>query len=251
MKRIKYKLSILVIFSLLIPFRLVAAQDETESLSLRVRKDFGFSLGQRIQGSFTLSASGPSDLHNVDFKIDEAVVFQDDQPPFEFQLHTADYGIGVHALSAVGTTDRGATVESEVLQYEFVSADQGWESAADIIIPMFILIVAIAIVGVSATSLIGRRKGFKLGEYGAAGGAVCSRCSLPFSRHLLSLNLVFGKLERCPHCGKWGLVRRATSADLAEAEGRFQDESQRGRIEPKDEQSRLERLIDESRFENE
>jgi hypothetical protein len=250
MKSIPSKLSILVLISLLIPFRLAAAQEDSESLSLRVRKDFGFGLGHRIQGSFTLSATGPSDLHSVDFIMDDMVVFQDDQSPFEFQLHTSDYETGIHKLSATGITDRGTTVLSDEFQYEFISVEEGWAAAVDIFIPLFIIIVAITTIGISATSLVGRRKGFRLGEYSHAGGAVCSRCSMPFSRHLLSLNLVFGKLERCPHCGKWGLIRRATSAELAEAEARFKNESQRGRIEPKDERANLKRLIEESRYEN-
>ena len=30
--------------------------------------------------------------------------------------------------------------------------------------------------------------------------------------------MLTGKLDRCPHCGKWSVVRRATPAELSAAE---------------------------------
>ena len=58
---------------------------------------------------------------------------------------------------------------------------------------------------------------FVPGRYGVSGGAVCPRCELPYSRKTLSPNLLFGKLERCPHCGKIAVVRRTTVATLEAA----------------------------------
>ncbi len=250
MKTIRHTSIILLFLTFLVPLRFASAQENTGSLTLNLRRDFGFSMGGQIQGSFTLSASGPDDLCSVDFMIDDAVVFHDTESPFEFKFHTSAYALGVHTIQAVGSTATGASLQSEVLRFEFVSAEQGWKSASVIIIPLFILIVVIGVAGVLTSSLSGRNKKFRLGEYGAAGGAVCSRCGLPFSRHVLSLNVFFGKLERCPHCGKWGLVRRATPSELTQAEARYQADRQQGRIEPQDDKTRRERLIDESRFED-
>jgi hypothetical protein len=250
MKTIRRTSIALLMLTLLVPLRFASAQEETGSLTLHLRRDFGFSMGGKIQGSFTLSASGPTDLRSVDFMIDAAIVFHDADPPFEFKFHTSDYGLGVHTIQAVGSTASGASLQSEVLRFEFVSAEQGWKTVSVIIIPLFILIVVIGIAGVLTSSLSGRNKKFRLGEYGAAGGAVCSHCGLPFSRHVFSLNVFLGKLERCPHCGKWGLVRRATPAELSQAEARYQADRQKGRIEPKNEKTKRERLIEESRFED-
>lgn len=244
------KLSLSLLFYILFVFQFASAQEDNEVLSLTLRKNFGFGMGVRIQGSFTLLASGPSDLQIVDFIIDEIVVFHDPEFPFEYRFHTADYEPGTHNIKAIGVTKTESKLQSQVLQREFISPDQGLKSAADVIIPLFIVIVIIVTIGIAATSLITRKNGFRIGEYGVSGGAVCSRCGLPFSRHAFSPNLVFGKLERCPHCRKWRLVRRATQAELADAEARFRAESQRGRIEPKDEKSRWQDLIEESRFEN-
>jgi hypothetical protein len=59
-----------------------------------------------------------------------------------------------------------------------------------------------------------------------------------------------GKLERCPHCGKWAIVARASPADLEVAEARLQEDHEQGRrpIDREDDQD-LKRLLEESRFE--
>jgi hypothetical protein len=79
---------------------------------------------------------------------------------------------------------------------------------------------------------------------------VCGRCGFPFSRGILAPNLVFGKLERCPHCGKWAIVRRAFPAELADAEERYHEAQQEtGKVEV-DEQESLRRSLEDSRFDD-
>jgi hypothetical protein len=65
----------------------------------------------------------------------------------------------------------------------------------------------------------------------------------------LSPNLIVGKLVRCPHCGKWGILPRASSAELEAAEARLAQENQ-GTLEAPHEEQRLRRMLDESRFED-
>ena len=82
-----------------------------------------------------------------------------------------------------------------------------------------------------------------------AGGAICPRCQRPFARGVLSPNLLVGKLERCPFCGKWSVLaarplaelRAAEAAELASAEGG-------ARPDAADEEERLRREIEESRY---
>ena len=57
-------------------------------------------------------------------------------------------------------------------------------------------------------------------NYGVAGGVVCQSCGLPFARNALDLNMVVGKLVRCPHCGKWAVLPAASPEELAAAEER-------------------------------
>ena len=73
---------------------------------------------------------------------------------------------------------------------------------------------------------------------------------MPFSRHFFSLNMVLGKLERCPHCGKWAIVPAASTSVLKQAEARWQADSQQGELKPESEADRVRQQIDESRYES-
>lgn len=92
---------------------------------------------------------------------------------------------------------------------------------------------------------------FVSGQYSLAGGAVCPRCSFPYSRKTFSPNLLVGKLERCPHCGKIAVVRRASPVNLDAAEARLAGQSQEDAPQPEESQAdSLRRQLDESRFED-
>jgi hypothetical protein len=228
-----------------------AAQESEASLQLSVVKDYGFSMSGRIQGKFTLKVSGPDDLTRVEFLIDDVIVATDQEPPFSYSFSTGDHGLGVHLISAMGYTASGELVQSPVHRYEFVSADEGFRVAEKILIPILGGTVALILIAAAGTMLLGRRKGRpRIGEYGAAGGAICVRCGLPYSRHFFSPNLLIGKLERCPHCGKWAIVRRATREDLERAEARMATEEARGALELESEEEKLRRQIEDSRFES-
>jgi DNA-directed RNA polymerase subunit RPC12/RpoP len=67
----------------------------------------------------------------------------------------------------------------------------------------------------------GKREELPLGEerkYGLRGGAICPRCRRPFAMHLWGMNLGISRLDRCPYCGKWSLVKSQPIARLREAE---------------------------------
>ena len=92
---------------------------------------------------------------------------------------------------------------------------------------------------------------FVPGQYGAAGGAVCPRCELPYPRHVFSPNLLVGKLERCPHCGKIAIVGRASPSALETAEARLSGQGQADT--PASEQTQVDSLrqqLEDSRFED-
>jgi hypothetical protein len=68
------------------------------------------------------------------------------------------------------------------------------------------------------------------------------------ARHVLSPNIGLGtKLERCPHCGKWSLVRRATNEQLAAAEARLWGGAE-PQLSPERREEDLRRKVDDSRF---
>jgi hypothetical protein len=117
------------------------------------------------------------------------------------------------------------------------------------LVPLLI-ILALTIAGGFLLPLIlsGRNGKFAPGRYGAAGAAVCPHCQLPFSRHLMAPNLLGGKLERCPHCGKWSLRRRATPEEVSRAEARYLAQSRPAGSPPPDDSYRRE--LDDSRFDS-
>lgn len=198
------------------------AQQEDE-LTFSMSRDFGYASGTGdIQGTFSMIAKGPADLVKVSFYIDDQVIGEDSEAPFKLQFTTDSYGLGMHSLKAVGTTASGRVIESKTYQRNFVSADEGWKAALTIAGPILGLVLVISLVGVLGPVLMGKKKGsIPLGaprNYGAAGGAICTKCKRPFPRHFFAPNMLFGKLERCPHCGKISIVAAASPAQLRAAE---------------------------------
>jgi hypothetical protein len=226
-----------------------AAQETDETLVLSLSRDFGYGGGNRIQGTFSLRASGSDDLVRVEFLIDGEVVSTDEEAPYRYQFNTASYEVGSHTFSARGYTADGTLIGSNQFSREMISSENAWQDVRDILVPLLAVIAVLAVLGTLGSALLGRKKEHKPGEYGAAGGTVCRRCGFPFSRNLLSPNLMAGKLERCPHCGKWGILPRASSTELEAAEARLAQESQ-GTLGAPSEDQRLRRMIDESRFDD-
>lgn len=248
--RIRHLLTILLVVLFAIP-SLVFAQDD-ETLTLRINRDFGFGGGSRIQGRFSMRASGPDSLERVEFLIDGEVVDVDHEAPFRYQFHTDDFPPGVHQLSALGITNDGRQLSSVTFTYQFLSSEQAKSVTTKLVVPILVIVGLLSLVAIIGPALLGKRKGaFRIGEYGAAGGAICPRCTFPYSRHFLSPNLLVGKLERCPHCGKWALVSRASPSDLEAAEARLNADHEKGRrpVEREDDQD-LKRQLEDSRFED-
>ncbi len=226
------------------------AQTQSPGLSLNLRRNFGFSAGGRVQGAFTLTATGPDDLARVDFLFDGKIVSTAVQAPFAYSFSTGAYPLGVHTMSATGLTTSGARLTSTVRSVEFVSPEVGWQVGAQIGLPILGVVLLISLVATLAPLLLDRQRGpFRPGVYGAAGGAICPRCKLPFPLHVMSMHVLTGKLERCPHCGKWSLVGRASAAALAEAEARLQDENSRGRLAEPSTADTMRQMIEDSRYE--
>lgn len=239
---------IILIIALLSPFlfpRSVLAQDE--ELSLRLTRDFGYGAGAQIQGKFSLRVSGPDDILKVNFIIDDEVVHTATEPPFRYQFQTDDYSPGVHTMTAVGYKADGTPVYGTEFVRQFLSNDEAKSSTMKIIVPLLVIVGIATLAGALVPALMGRTKDFKPGNYGAAGGAVCPRCTFPYSRNILAPNLLVGKLQRCPHCGKWAIVPRASQTNLQAAEERWTREGTSS-VEVPSEEEKLRQRIDDSRY---
>jgi rRNA maturation protein Nop10 len=236
---------------LMLPWGSVLAQSEEADLQLRLRRTFGYQAENKIQGRFTLDVSGEVDLIEVAYWIDGGLLATVTAPPFRASFSTGDYAPGAHKIRAVGIGNTGESLESQVVRVTFITAEEGWQSAGRIAAWILGLVVALMLLGAIGMGMVlrGRRR-FELGVYGAAGGAVCRRCTFPFARHMLAFNLLIGKLERCPHCGRIAIVPRASRMDLEQAEARYRADRQEGQREIHREAKEYQQRLEDSRFED-
>jgi hypothetical protein len=237
-------------------FQPVSAQGDT-GLVLRLSRDFGFSSGTgKIQGLFTMKASGPANLRRVVFLLDSNVIGEVSQPPFNLKFNTDSFELGVHRLAARGFLDDGQELQSNEIIVEFVSAQEGWKAGMRFALPILGMIFGVMALSLLAILLTNdQRKNLPLGtprNYGFAGGTICPKCQRPFPMHFLSLNLGWrSKLERCPFCGKWSVVSSLPLSKLREAE---RNEIAGGKQPVQDihrsEDEELLRELDESRYQD-
>jgi len=231
------------------------AQEQPE-LQLRMSRNWGYSSGSgKIQGLFTMKASGPQDLQQVTFYIDRTTLGKATQAPFELRLNTDEHSLGTHTLYAVGVTASGQELRSNEIRVVFVSADESWQAATRILLPLLVVVMGAILLSFLLTFLsTGKRQSLPAGaarKYGFSGGAICPKCRRPFPLHLFGLNLGLGKLDRCPYCGKWSLLRRRPIAELRLAEQAELEASQaNAQVPESSEEEKLRREMDDSRFQD-
>jgi DNA-directed RNA polymerase subunit RPC12/RpoP len=230
-------------------------------LTISVNKQFGYNMGSQIQGTFRIRVRGPEDLAAVTFLLDGETLGEVTAAPFELSFKTGEYAPGWHEIAAVGTTSGGQSLTSRTLSFQFVSADTAGEGMLKFIVPVLVLVViAILATGVFPM-LTGRKKpamvydpaSYMPGEprsYGVLAGVVCPKCGRPFGMHWWGLNISFtGKYDRCPHCGKWSLVRRASREELMAAEAAEYAENTASSPRPApNAEEKLREQLDDSRF---
>ena len=204
-----------------------AATPGCPELQVGMRRDFGYASGTgKIQGTFTISAYGPTDLARVIFYLDGQAMGEVQQAPFSLRFSTDTYNKGEHTFSVLGYTSSGRKLDSNSITAVFVTAKEGWEAGLKILVPMLSLVFGVTLLMIVWTVFSSGLMGKKLKDlppgterqYGMVGGAICPRCKRPFSRHVLSPNMVVGKLERCPYCGKVSVVAARSLAELRAAE---------------------------------
>lgn len=224
-----------------------AAAQEPE-LGLSLSRDFGYGgFNNQIEGLFSVHAKGPADLVRVYFYIDDSLLASVTESPFSFQFSTSSYAPGEHRLHALGLTAAGAELRSNELVRVFLTKEASGRAVVDLIIPLLGGVAAVVALMIATSLLMGRKSRFT-GSYGMLGGAVCANCGLPFGLSFLAPRLLVGRLQRCPHCRVWALVRRAQPADLAAAEARWHG-TETAPSSRKDAAARSKRQIDDSRYE--
>jgi hypothetical protein len=229
----------------------VYAREEERQIDLSLSRTNGYGgLNGEIQGSFTISASIDADLQKVIFYFNDVVLGEDTEAPFKLSFKTNIIDPGPVDFSAVGILANDTVVMSNILQRTVLSDEEVNDTMLGLIGPILAVVVIIVVGGLLLQIISGKKGGaFTHGKYSSAGGAVCPKCELPFSRSFFSPNLLVGKLVTCPHCGKFSVLPRASAAALAEAEDRYTDSltSDQKHSEEKEE-DKLQKMIDDSQF---
>jgi hypothetical protein len=246
------KLQSLLLFFLIFACASTASAQEDANLRLTLKRNFGYALGSDIQGTFTIRASGPEDLQRVVFYIDGEPMGEATEPPFELRFHTESYSLGPHTISAAGFTTSGGEVRSNLISVNFASADEGFKTGMRIALPLFGIVFGMVVLSLVFSFITaGKLKDLPPGtlrQYGAAGGAICPRCRRPFQRHFFSPNMLVGKLERCPFCGKWSILPAQPLSVLRSAEAAEMEGAAEPTHAQQSEDERLRKELDESRF---
>ena len=128
MKHIKHKQSLIIItFVLLFSFNSVIiktnAQDE-DVLSLGIRKNVGTAFGDKIEGVFTISGSGPETILNLTLFFNGTQVAFESDNQLSFQFDTKDYSLGLMNITLVGEDSEGM-VYIKSISKEFISPEIG------------------------------------------------------------------------------------------------------------------------------
>jgi hypothetical protein len=250
MNRLRINL-LVTVFAILTTAAVVFAQDE--GLSCKVDRDWGYGgFNGDIQGTFTIKCTGPETLDRVDFYIDDKKIGEVGSAPFSFQFVTDNYPVGLHILSAVGTTSEGRQLHSQDLKANFISAAAGIKSILTIIIPILVLVFGGIIIAAVIPLLTGRKRKYLPAGTPRSypmGGGICPKCGRPFAYQLFGLKLLVGRYERCPYCGKWSLVRHSSIGDLRAAE-RAELDAKKPQIPEASEEDILKKELDDSKYQS-
>ena len=239
----------LVLFGLIFGVGTAVAQ-ETPQLELRLSRDFGAGFGTSIQGRFSFRVNGPDNLESVSFYIDDKLVGEDSEDPFRLQFETEDYELGTHTLYAIGRTTSGEALRSNEISRNFISSSSSNRTLLLIVVPILVITLG---GGALATWISNRgRKGSTadgVNVNGPFGGTICPKCNKPFARHIWGLNLGLSKYDRCPHCGKWSLVRALPADQLDTAVAAMEAEAkQNSPKSPTDDDESWRKRLDDSKF---
>jgi hypothetical protein len=254
---IKKPITQIMFLLMVIGIALPAAVQTSNPLTIRLRKDFGYNslTGEEIQGTFSILTAGPENLAQVAFYIDGKKVGEANAAPFKLQFNTGDYALGLHTISATGTTNDGQELQSNELVKKFVGANQGLQGAMNILLPILGIIILAGVLAWAIPTLFMRGKTQSLPpgaprSYSPLGGAICPKCGRPFAVHMWGFNLGIGKLDRCPYCGKWSIVRRSSMEALKAAEAAELEGAGGPQIPEETEEERLRRELEKSRYQD-
>ncbi|NSW53093.1 MAG: hypothetical protein HPY85_11355 [Anaerolineae bacterium] len=247
-----------VIALLLVPVSVVLAQSDT--IKIRLNRDFGYGgMGNEIQGTFSIIVEDEGPYARVTFMMDDVVLGEVTDAPYRWQFSTDSYPPGEHTYWAVAELADGTRLESNRIT-GFVLTKE--ESSQGLFKILGVMLGSMAVVGLiswvvsnSVSKKANQGQAFN-GDgipqgFTTMGGSVCPKCGKAFSFHFWKLNLLTHKVDRCPHCGKWVMVKSMTlqmMESALRAKGMTKTEPTVPVAQPQTEEERLKQQLDGSRF---
>src|SRR5512133_3462259 len=118
-----------------------ASAQAVQELQFSVSRDFGSSDGTgNIQGTFSMKVTGPSNLMKVQFYIDNTIIAEDTEPPFQVQFVTDDYAPGKHSMHAIGYTGDGRERRTREMAFNYMTAEESQQRGLKIAVPILALV---------------------------------------------------------------------------------------------------------------
>ena len=139
---------------------------------------------------------------------------------------------------------------SNKISVVFLSKADADKKTGIIIIPILVLVFGALIVSAVVSVVTGRKnKNLPAGSPRSypMGGGIGKKCGRPFAFQLLSMNMITGKLVRCPYCGKWSVTRFASMDKLRAAE-QAELEREKAQVPEASPEDKLKKELDDSRF---
>ncbi len=224
-----------------------ALAQEAPVLELRLTRDWGLGAGNNIEGTFSYRVTAPDEVARVVYLMDGEAIAESESPPYRYQFNTSDFPPGLHTMSAAGYTDDEKELLSNTITRNFLAPETARKTTVWIVGGIF----AIVAVGWVATFLLSTRgkSSQQAAVSGAQGTAVCPTCGKPYARHLWAPNFGHTKYDRCPHCYKWHMVRRASQPEIdAALKILYGEEDGETAVVPPSPEEILRKQLDDSRF---
>jgi hypothetical protein len=109
------------IWSLLMIFlgiTFVIPMGTAESITINLRRDFGTAFGNKIQGKFTLTGTGPDTIVQIAVYFNGNHIKNTTGKQIKFSFDTADYPNGEYNITVIGwDLENNTTQKSEIVEF--------------------------------------------------------------------------------------------------------------------------------------
>ena len=155
MKPLKHKNSLIIFtFILLFSFNSVIissnAQNE-EVLSLGISRNVGTAFGNKIEGEFTITGTGPDSILNLTLFFNGTQVAFESDNELKFRFNTKDYPLGLMNITLIGEDSEGTAYNKSIFKESISPAIGNW-------IMVIVGVIALISIGLKLTAYIKNKR---------------------------------------------------------------------------------------------